>query len=59
MRDFRYIEKGHGRNSFSDHEFNELAEDFDINVDGFYVLAPLTKDEWNAIKYLQERKNHE
>jgi len=46
---FRYIESGHGKDSLTQHEVDELAQDFDMDVDGFYVLTPLTKEEWDLI----------
>ncbi len=49
MRKFRYIKKGHGVESLSEHEIEELDMDYDIQTKGFYILAPLTKDEWDII----------
>ena len=34
----------------SDHEKSELAEDFDIHVDGKYIVIALTRDEYNLLK---------
>lgn len=50
MRKLRYIEKGHEKDSLTIHEIGELYRDFDIETKGFYVLAPLTKEEWELIK---------
>jgi len=49
MRKFRYIEEGHGKDSLSFHEEKELLLDFDISTVQYYVLAPLTKEEWERI----------
>jgi len=49
-RKFRYINKGHGKDSLSDHEIAELDIHFDISTEGYHVLAPLTKKEWLLIK---------
>jgi len=49
MRKFRYIEEGHGVDSLTDHEIDQLDVDFDMQVEGFYVLAPLTEMEWKFI----------
>ena len=49
MRKFRYIVEGHGSDSLTQHEILELNADFDIQTGGFYVLAPLTKDEWTEL----------
>uniref|UniRef100_A0A6M3LY94 Uncharacterized protein n=1 Tax=viral metagenome TaxID=1070528 RepID=A0A6M3LY94_9ZZZZ len=49
MRKFRYIEKGHNKDSLSVYEIDELKQDFDIDTKDFYVLAPLTKKEWEHI----------
>ena len=49
QRKFRYIEKNHDRDSLSEHEVEELAIDFDIDTKGFYILAPITKEEWKLI----------
>ncbi len=46
-RKFRYIEKGHSIDSLTKHEIRELERDFDIDTDNFFVLVPLTKDEWS------------
>lgn len=47
-RKFRYIDRRR-KGCLSDHERDELAEDFDIDIDGFYVLVPLTKAEWSRL----------
>ena len=52
MRKFRYIESGHGDDSLSNHETNELDVDFDIQVDGYYALMPVTKAEFNLLRDL-------
>lgn len=57
MRDFRYIEKGHGIGSLTDHEVCKLCDDFDIEANGFYALIPVTEDEFNMIK-LNDAKTH-
>ena len=49
MRKFRYIESGHGDDSLSNHETNELDVDFDIQVDGYYALMPVTKYEFGLL----------
>jgi len=49
MRKFRYIEPGHGDDSLSNHEINELDMDFDIKVNGFYALMPVTKYEFGLL----------
>jgi len=49
MRKFRYIKKGYGKDSLTDHEVREIDMDYDITTTGFYVLAPLTRDEWRII----------
>jgi len=49
MRKFRYIESGHGVESLTEHEKEELDMDFDINTRGFHVIAVLTKEEWEKI----------
>ncbi len=54
-RKFRYINKGEF--PLSDHEINELKVDFDIDVKGFYVLAPLTKKEWDLLNKEIEKCN--
>ena len=50
MRLFRYIEEGHGADSLTEHEIHELKYDFDIDVEDYYVLIPVTKEEFNNIK---------
>ena len=49
MRKFRYIESGHGCDSLCNHEINKLDVDFDIKVDGFYALMPVTKYEFGLL----------
>ena len=51
---FRYCKKGHGNWSLSDHEVNELDTDFDIEVKNYYVIAALTKDEWEFVRRVRE-----
>ncbi len=48
-RDYRFIEKGSGGDSLSDHEAEELRGDFDIDTKGFYVVTVLTKAEWDNL----------
>jgi hypothetical protein len=48
-RDFRYIEYGHGNDTLSEHERDELKQDFAIDVGNYYIIAPLTKKEWVLI----------
>lgn len=50
VRKFRYIEPGHGVDSLTVHEKEELRIDFDIEVEDFYVIAPLTQKEWGRIR---------
>lgn len=54
-RQFRYVEEGHGKDSLTFHEKMELLVDFDIHVGGYYVLTPVTKDEWDYLKRADER----
>ena len=48
-RKFRYNEKGHGKASLTEYEIKALERDFDIDMGNFFVLAPLTKEEWDNI----------
>jgi hypothetical protein len=47
-RSYRNI--AHGSYPLSAHEVDELAEDFALDVQGFHVLAVLTKKEWAMVK---------
>jgi hypothetical protein len=49
IRKFRYIEPGHGRDSLTTHEKEEISRDFDIEIDELYVLTALTEEEWKAV----------
>jgi len=49
MRKFRYIEPKHGADSLSQYEIESINTDFDIDTTGYYVLAPLKKEEWAMI----------
>jgi hypothetical protein len=48
-RNVRYIEEGHGDDSLTQHEKDELVCDFGIDMHNYYILAPLTKAEWDLI----------
>jgi len=48
-REGRFIKGGHGSDTLTAHEVNELRIDFDIDTTGYYILAPLTKKEWELI----------
>lgn len=50
----RFIKKG--KYHLTEHETAELKEDFGIEVEGFYLLAPLTKPEWDLIKNERKQK---
>lgn len=45
-RKFRYIEEGHGDASLSPQDIRDCRFYYDLDLKGFYVLAPLTKTEW-------------
>jgi len=50
MGRFRYIEKyGHNDVVLTQHEINELAEDYDIDVADFYALVAVTEDEFQVL----------
>lgn len=57
MRKFRYIEEGHGKDSLSDHEREEIVMDFDIDIEDYYVLTVLTKEEWELVMLYEKIKN--
>lgn len=59
IRNFRYIEEGHGRYSLTIHEKDELICDFNISLFGYYVLVPLTKKEWETLKKKKLKMNQE
>ena len=50
-------ERGHGKDSLSEHERRELEIDFDIELDGYYALVPITKSEFEQIQNCGDIKN--
>jgi len=49
MRKFRYIGGGHGNDSLTSVERFKLVRDFGISLEGFHVIVPLTKEEWEDL----------
>ena len=56
MRPFRFISRGPGREALTDHEREELAYDFDIDVSGYFALVPVTKKEFEGLRYVDSAR---
>ena len=48
-RPYRLV-KNRGSFGLSAHEADELAVDFDLDVDGWHVITVVTKEEWYELK---------
>ena len=56
VNNFRYIKGGQDIWSLTNHEIKELNVDFDIQTEGYHVVAALTKKEWDHLKVIREIK---
>jgi len=56
VNNFRYIKGERDIGPLNNHEIKELNRDFNIQIEGYYVVAALTKKEWEHLKVIREIK---
>jgi len=54
MRNFRYIEPGHGRKSMTKEETDNAYIYLDIRTEDYYALMPVTKEEFNLVNSVEK-----